>query len=251
MNQNEVMKGIILAAGRGSRMRGLTDGQPKCRAKLKGKSLIEWQLDALRAGRLEQLAIVRGYLAGSFDFPVTYFDNPRWEQTNMVMSLVAADAWLKESSCVISYSDIVYSPRAVDTLRQAKGDIIIAYDPHWRRLWEMRFADPLADAETFRLAGDRLIEIGNRAATMDEIQGQYMGLFRLTPAGWKTITEYLATLSLERRDKLDVTSLLKELIKTGVNLTAVPITDKWYEVDSESDLHRYEALPSLWEEVKP
>ena len=43
------MRGIILAAGRGSRMKHLTSERPKCMVKLQGKPLIEWQLEALRA----------------------------------------------------------------------------------------------------------------------------------------------------------------------------------------------------------
>ena len=55
------MKAIILAAGRGSRMKHLTDEKPKCLAKLGGKLLIEWQLEALSAAGINEIAIVTGY----------------------------------------------------------------------------------------------------------------------------------------------------------------------------------------------
>ena len=45
------MKAIVLAAGRGERMRPLTDHTPKALLKVRGKPLIEWHLEALaRAG---------------------------------------------------------------------------------------------------------------------------------------------------------------------------------------------------------
>jgi N-acetyl-alpha-D-muramate 1-phosphate uridylyltransferase len=45
------MKAILLAAGRGERMRPLTDATPKPLLPVRGKALIEWQLEALaRAG---------------------------------------------------------------------------------------------------------------------------------------------------------------------------------------------------------
>ena len=55
------MKAIILAAGRGSRMKNLTDEKPKCLAKLRGKPLLEWQLTSLREAGIEDIAIVTGY----------------------------------------------------------------------------------------------------------------------------------------------------------------------------------------------
>ena len=42
------MKGIILAAGRGSRMGVLTDERPKCLTVLAGRTLLEWQIEAMR-----------------------------------------------------------------------------------------------------------------------------------------------------------------------------------------------------------
>lgn len=235
------MKAIILAAGRGSRMGGLTSDQPKCMTLLGGKPLVQWQLDALRDGGIDEVAIVRGYLAETFSLPVHYFDNRRWAQTNMVLSLAQARPWLGETPCVVSYSDIVYGHNSVARLVAAEGDIVITYDPHWRQLWELRFDDPLKDAETFRIdAAGRLLEIGRRAASMDEIGGQYMGLLRFTPRGWQQVEDFLATLPAEQADRLDMTSLLQRLLERGVAVHTVAIGEPWYEVDSESDLRLYQ-----------
>lgn len=37
------MKAIILVAGRGSRMKNLTDERPNCLVELRGKPLLDWQ----------------------------------------------------------------------------------------------------------------------------------------------------------------------------------------------------------------
>ena len=34
-------------------------------------------------------------------------------------------------------------------IKMTSGDIVITYDPNWLSLWEMRFEDPLIDAENF------------------------------------------------------------------------------------------------------
>jgi len=236
------MRAIILAAGRGSRMGDLTSQQPKCRTAFRGKSLIEWQLGALREAGIEEIAIVRGYLAHTFDFDVRYFDNPRWQHTNMVMSLMQASSWLQEGPCIVSYSDIVYSADAVERLMAHSGEIVISYDPNWRKLWELRFDDPLSDAETFKLKGGRVVEIGQKPKGYEEIEGQYMGLLKFTPYGWAQVVDFLNSISPELSDRMDMTSLLQGLIAREVNLDAVGIADDWYEVDSESDLRRYELM---------
>ena len=55
------MKGIILAAGRGSRLNKLTSNKPKCLNLVAGKPMLEWQIAALKAGGLEEIIIVTGY----------------------------------------------------------------------------------------------------------------------------------------------------------------------------------------------
>ena len=55
------MKAIILAAGRGTRMKALTEEKPKCLVELDGQSLLEKQLGALRQSGIEDIAIVTGY----------------------------------------------------------------------------------------------------------------------------------------------------------------------------------------------
>ena len=240
------MKAIILAAGRGSRMGVLTNDQPKCKTELHGRSLIEWQMSSLQEGGVNEIAIVRGYLASNFSYSVKYFENGRWEETNMVMSLAMADKWLREYSCIVSYSDIVFSPASVIALCKAKGDIVITYDPNWYDLWSMRFEDPLSDAETFQVKGDQVIEIGNQANSIDEIKGQYMGLLKINPAGWKQILEFLGMHTQEQCDKMDMTKLLQGLVESDKMVNAIPINDPWYEVDSEADLEKYSKLPSLF-----
>jgi len=47
----------------------------------------------------------------------------------MVSSLLCASAWLENETCIVSYSDIVYSAAAVRLLQANVGDIAISYDP--------------------------------------------------------------------------------------------------------------------------
>ena len=104
------MKAIILAAGRGSRMKSLTDEKPKCLIELNGKPLLEWQLEALRGAGIEDIAIVTGYKKELLHrYGLKEFHNSLWAETQMVSSLMCANEWLQQSECVVSYSDIFMS----------------------------------------------------------------------------------------------------------------------------------------------
>lgn len=237
------MKAVILAAGRGSRMGSLTDDSPKCLVSLAGLPLLDRQIGALTQGGIATVGVVGGYRAELLARPgVQAFHNARWAETNMVASLACAAAWLRDGPVVVSYSDIFYPPDAVRALTAAQADIAITYDPGWLFLWSRRFADPLSDAETFRTADGLVTEIGRKTNSLDDIQGQYMGLLKFTPAGWRAVEEHLAGLPGERRDRLDMTSLLSALIEKGQRVAAVPVSVAWGEVDNGEDLALYEAM---------
>lgn len=237
------MKAIILAAGRGSRMKNLTEERPKCLVELHGKPLLEWQLAALHGAGIEQVAIVTGYKRELLsNRGLVEFHNPRWAETNMVASLACAQEWLRGEPCVVSYSDIFYEASAPRLLMETNAELAITYDPNWRVLWESRFEDPLSDAETFKMDDRRvLLEIGQKPTRIEDIQGQYMGLLRFTPAGWSKVETLRASLDDRLRDRLDMTGMLQRLIAGhGAQILALPYSERWGEVDSAEDLAVYE-----------
>jgi choline kinase len=239
------MRAIILAAGRGSRMGSLGEERPKCLVELDGRPLLDRQIAALRRGGAQQIGIVRGYRADMLSFPsLSYFENTRWAETNMVMSLAAAAAWLRAGPVIVSYADIFYRRELVRGLANAPGALVISYDREWRRLWTRRFADPLSDAETFRIdAAGELLEIGGKTATIEEIMGQYMGLLKFTPASWSAVEVLLATLDPAVRDRLDMTGLLRRLlIGKAVSIRTFGTDGQWGEIDSPGDVELYERM---------
>ena len=236
------MKAIILAAGRGSRMKDLTNDRPKCLVELRGRPLLEWQVAALRAAGIDEIGIVTGYRRELLaNRGLTEFHNPRWAETNMVSSLACAHNWLETEACIVSYSDIFYTEVAVKALVKSSSALALTYDVNWLALWRQRFDDPLADVETFRLSQDHtLAEIGGRPRSTAEVQGQYMGLLRFTPIGWSEIVRSRAEQTAAESDRMDMTGTLQRVIGVGrIEIAALPYAGEWGEVDSAEDLAKY------------
>jgi MurNAc alpha-1-phosphate uridylyltransferase len=70
------MKAILLAAGRGERLRPLTDHTPKPLMPVRGKPIIEWQLDALARAGANEVVVNTAWLEEQF--PLALGDGSRW-----------------------------------------------------------------------------------------------------------------------------------------------------------------------------
>ena len=233
------MRGIILAAGRGSRMGKLTNTGPKCLIEFRNRKLIDWQIDSLKQSGVSKILIVAGYLGEQLgEYNAELRLNKSWSTTNMVYSLTLAEDWLKSYDCIISYSDIIYERTAVENLMTSENDFSVSYDRKWLELWNSRFEDPLSDAESFKLDDkSNLVSIGGRANHVNDIEGQYMGLLKSSPAGWLRIREFMNTMEKSIVEKLDMTSLLSLIINSGtLNIEAIEADCMWFEFDSEQDL---------------
>ncbi|MFD7666052.1 NTP transferase domain-containing protein [Streptomyces sp. NPDC059788] len=231
------MRAIVLAAGRGSRLRPFTADRPKCLVEIGGRTLLARQVDALRAAGARRVGVVAGWHAEAFastGLPV--FLNPDWERTTMAASLAAAESWLAQEPTLVSYGDIVYGPHTARALAASDAELAISYDPHWHALWSRRFADPLDDAETFvRDDAGRLLDIGGRAGRVEEIQGQYMGLLRMTPTAWAAIER--ARSADPAVAALDMTGLLRHVVRARLlEVATVPAVGPWCEFDHPSDI---------------
>ena len=229
-------KAVFLVAGRGSRLKGHTDEQPKCLLPIGGRPILEWSLEHMRRAGIDDITLVGGYRSERLSgYDTDLRINTHWAQTNMVRTLLCATDILAHSSTIVSYGDILYTPDILQALSEAPGDITITYDTKWLDLWAARFADPLEDAEQFETRDGLLQRIGGRAVHVEEIGGQYMGLLKFEPEGWRKVRDVLSGLSEASIDQLDMTSLLSKLLHQNISVHTVPVSGGWIEVDTPED----------------
>ena len=102
----------------------------------------------------------------------------------------------------------------------------------------MRFKKPLKDLESFNYSNTKenyLTEIGSKVKNISKINGQFAGLFKITPKGWKIIIKFIKKEKLNIND-LDITSFFSKFIKKNDRvIKVVHYNNLWFEIDTLND----------------
>lgn len=113
-----VKRAVIFAAGFGSRLVPITLNTPKPLIRVKGKRIIDSLLDALVETGIEEIYLVRGYLAEQFDqllykYPnIKFIENPLYNEANNISSAMCA-RYLIAGAYVCEADLLVYNPDVI------------------------------------------------------------------------------------------------------------------------------------------
>jgi choline kinase len=125
------MRGLILAAGRGSRLNGGNGDMPKCLVTVGGETLLSRNVRIMRAAGIEDVTIVVGCAADTVrrSIPdVTFVENPIFAETNSLYSLWLARRHLREGFIVMNCDVVVHPQLVVDLLTAHYDDaLLLAY----------------------------------------------------------------------------------------------------------------------------
>jgi choline kinase len=182
------MRGIILAAGKGSRLNGTAGEAPKCLVQAGGLTLIERQIRILREAGIDDIAIVVGcqseWVRRTCGHGFTYVENTRYAQTNSMYSLWLARTLLLEGFVVLN-CDVIFHPVLLQDLLTARHEdaLLLAY----REL----DAAPYGDEEMkVKVRGGRVVDMSK---TMDpeEADGENLGIVKFGPQGAAALVEIM------------------------------------------------------------
>jgi choline kinase len=113
---------------------------PKCLVKVGGASILDHQIDALRAGGIGDVLIVGGYRyeqlkAHIMEMPASrrpqLIRNPFWETTGSIGSVWVARGWLRTPFCLVNGDTIFEAPLVKDALAAMKPgtNLVIEHGP--------------------------------------------------------------------------------------------------------------------------
>lgn len=235
------ISGIILAAGRGSRLKKFTKKKPKSFHIYNNKKIIDIILENFKFNKIKNISIVIGYRRKIFkNYNYNKIVNLEWNKSNIFYSLYKAKKILRKCHTIISYADIIFDKDAIKKLKKQKGDLIILNYTNWRSNWKNRYKKPLKDLETFKFLKKNkinyLTEIGKKTNSYKNINGQFCGLFKISPRGWMKIEKFIKEKKINIKN-IDMTSFLSKFIESNKKVAqVVNYSKEWFEVDTISDL---------------
>src|SRR3954447_4903601 len=121
------MRAIIIGAGRGARLKAMTENQPKCYATVGGRRILDWTLEAFRGTGVDDVVFVGGYQIERIrsDYPaLTFVHNADWPNNNILLSLFHAEPYM-DDGFVCAYSDILFRDSIVRDALAHPGDIVL------------------------------------------------------------------------------------------------------------------------------
>jgi choline kinase len=234
---------VLLAAGRGSRLRPLTDDRPKCLLEVAGETILGRTVRILASRGLTRFTIVDGFAGDALraalraDFPSDWFRfvrNEVWESTNNAWSLWLARETATEPLLLMD-SDIVFEPAIADRLLG---------DPRPNRL-ALRSGGAIGDEEMkVSLSPDRRVADLGKGLPLEAVAGESLGLEVFAPEAAGRLFS-----TLERRvgapggpDEFYEAAFV-EMIRAGEAIWPVDMEPlRCLEIDTPGDLSRARAL---------
>src|ERR1700754_2243037 len=181
------MRAIILAAGRGSRLKEVTGDLPKCLAQIGATTLLDRQLQSIKSAGIDEVIVVTGYRAdlmrNACGQRARCVENKRYFETNSIYSLWLARPYLS-AGFVVMNGDVLFHPQLLAELLSSPREdaLLLSYsDP----------AAPLGDEEMKVVVRDGCVveitkQIDGRLA-----DGENVGVVKFGASGAQLLADKL------------------------------------------------------------
>jgi dTDP-glucose pyrophosphorylase len=221
-------KAVLLAAGRGTRMRDLTESLPKPMLEVRGKPVLQHIIEGLRDTGLTNLLVVVGWRAeavkdffgdgSKLEVKIGYETQTVQDGTGRVVALardfVGADAFL------LSYGDILIAPHNYQRICDALADSEAV-------LSVKRSDDVSQGGAVFVNEKFELTDLREKPKPGEPTSPWYnAGVYAFRPS----IFDYIAKLEPSPRGEYELTDAIRNLALAGNKVQAIEIAGDWADV---------------------
>jgi UDP-N-acetylglucosamine diphosphorylase / glucose-1-phosphate thymidylyltransferase / UDP-N-acetylgalactosamine diphosphorylase / glucosamine-1-phosphate N-acetyltransferase / galactosamine-1-phosphate N-acetyltransferase len=237
---SKIDKAVLLAAGRGTRMREMTADLPKPMLEVRGKPVLRHIVEGLRDAGVTDFLIIVGYRAeavqnffgdGSrYKIRIQYATQTVQDGTGRVVEL--AKNYVAGAPFVLGYGDILVAPenykRIVDHPTSVEALISVT-----------RGEDVSKGGAVFVNEQMELVDLREKPKPGEPTSPWYnAGLYAFRP----TIFDFAAKLKPSPRGEYELTDAIRELARSGKKVQALELTGKWADVRDPEVLARLNQL---------
>jgi UDP-N-acetylglucosamine diphosphorylase / glucose-1-phosphate thymidylyltransferase / UDP-N-acetylgalactosamine diphosphorylase / glucosamine-1-phosphate N-acetyltransferase / galactosamine-1-phosphate N-acetyltransferase len=224
----KIDRAVLLAAGRGTRMRELTAGVPKPMINVRGKPVLLHIVEGLRSAGVKNFLIIIGYHGETvrdyfgdgtcFGLQFNYATQVVQDGTGRVVDL--ARDFVGDSPFILSYGDILVDPSNYKSIVDLADDVeaIISVK---------RGEDVTKGGAVFLNERMELVDLREKAEPGEASSPWYnAGLYAFRPS----IFEFTAKLQPSPRGEYELTDAVRDLARSGKKVKALEITGEWADV---------------------
>ena len=223
-----IERAVILAAGRGTRMRELTAQLPKPMIEVRGKPVLQHIVEGLCDAGIRDCLIVVGYRAhavqdffgdGSrYNVAIQYETQTVQDGTGRVVEL--ARDFVTDRPFILAYGDILVDPANYKRVADLPDDVEAM-------LTVTRGEDVSKGGAVFVNEQMELVDLREKPKPGEPISPWYnAGLYAFRPS----IFEFIASLTPSPRGEYELTDAIRDLAHSGKKVKALEITGEWADV---------------------
>ncbi|MEU4607366.1 NTP transferase domain-containing protein [Kribbella sp. NPDC023972] len=237
VKDNAVRVALVLAAGRGQRMRST---EPKALHRVGGTSLLERSIRVLHQAGLERIVVVLGYRADDViaaikvrDLPVEVVVNPDW-QSGTASSVLTGLSVIDERRCLVVMGDHVFEADDVRRLIQTPAGNVAAVDRSGQSTIAVNGTRP----NRVRLHEDG--SVAGLGPDLDEYDAVDAGL---------AVVDVQDVLMVTYRPRESWLELRQQLLAHGCEMQSREMQGLWADVDTPETVRALER--SMWSRYGP
>lgn len=235
----KIDQAVLLAAGRGTRMREMTAELPKPMLEVRGKPVLQHIVEGLRDAGIARFLIIVGYRADAvqhffgdgsrYKIEIQYATQVVQDGTGRVVDL--ARNFADELPFVLGYGDILVAPenykRIVDLPKDIDAFISVT-----------RGEDIRKGGAVFLNENFELVDLREKSSEGEKSPWYNAGLYAFRP----NIFEFTAKLKPSPRGEYELTDAIRDLALSGKKVKALELAGEWADVRDPEVLARLNRL---------
>ena len=238
-----ILKAVILAAGKGTRIHAITDGGPKSLLAMGQSTLLGQSLDTFRDQGVTEIVVVTGYrrhdiaeyVSKNWSGKAEIVFNPHFDCTNVLYSFWLALPYLTEDFLFL-HADTVFEPEVLARVlaHDPKAEMVFAVDDH-----------PCEEEEMKVQVSDGRVTLVTKQMPSDSANGEFLGLARISGTQLAGLRRHAERLFEEGTFQAFFELAVQRMVdEDGLKVEVADTTGlRWREVDFVED---YEAARVLF-----